>query len=106
MPPAHVYIERARRQGPCLFCAQPGASARHRLWDAVDFTLRLDGMSPAEVAKDRSMDVGEVRWVAEAFARARKAHRPLPGRDVFTAQEWRELVDAAEIHGAHGMEKP
>ncbi len=80
------YLERARRQGPCLICGAPGVLARHRLWDAVDASLRLDGMSPEEIAKDRHLDVGEVRWVLEQYAKARREHRTLPGRAVFAAK--------------------
>lgn len=76
------YLEKARRQGPCLIC-EPGSSARHRLWDAVDCGLRIDGMTPEQAARNWALDVGEVRWIRDAYASARKAHRPLPGRRVF-----------------------
>lgn len=76
-------MDKARRQGPCGFCGDPRASARHRLWDAVDVAFRIDRWSAKVIAEDRHLDVDEVRWVRMAFAAARDAHRPLPGRRVF-----------------------
>ena len=63
-------------RGECGICGGP--DARHRLWDAVDTSGRMDGVKRA--ASDYGMSVADVRLVMDEFAEARRQHRPLPGR--------------------------
>ena len=80
MADAHSRLmAKAEKQGPCFLCG-PRNFARHRLWDAIDSAIRLDGWSDLKIARNWSVTVQEVRDVREAFAAARKAHRALPGR--------------------------
>lgn len=69
----------AKPQGRCMF-HPTHAHARHRLWDAIDCSLRMDGWSAQKVADNYGVTVQEVLDVREAYARARRLHRPLPGR--------------------------
>lgn len=73
-------VAKAVEQGPCLICCQPGAFARHRTWDAIDTSIRVDGWTDLKIAREYSVKVQEVRDVREAFAEARKRKRLLPGR--------------------------
>jgi hypothetical protein len=68
--------ERWPPSGPCAICGGP--DKRHRLWDAVDMSGRLDGVRFA--AKDYSMSGGDVRLVMRAYEMARREHRRLPGQ--------------------------
>lgn len=63
--------------GPCGICGGP--DSRHRLWDALDARGRsVDG--PEGTAADYGIPASDVRLVMEAYADARRRHRPLPGR--------------------------
>lgn len=80
MSAAARLMAKAVKQGPCLICGRPGHLARHRLWDALDTAIRVDGWTDKKIADNWQVDVQEVRDVREAFAEARKRKRPLPGR--------------------------
>ena len=72
-------LAKARKQGPCLICGQPGTLARHRIWDAIDADLR-NGEGEVAIGHDYNEDVQEVRHVREAYAEARRKCQALPGR--------------------------
>lgn len=79
MTARELLLRIGRKQGPCLICGRSGHLARHRLWDALDSTLRA-GESESAVGRWYAVPVAEVRCVREAYAEARRAHRVLPGR--------------------------
>jgi len=73
---------KAQEQGPCFLCG-PRNLARHRLWDSIDCSIRVDGLDGwdvLQIAKRYGVSEQEVRDVREAFREARRLHKPLPGR--------------------------
>lgn len=72
-------LDKARPQGPCFLCG-PRNLARHRLWDAIDVSLRVDRLTPLETAEEYGISREEVVDVRVAFREARRKHRALPGR--------------------------
>lgn len=62
--------------GPCLICG--GTDKRHRLWDAIECSVRMDGLAFA--MKDYDVSKREALALADAFAHARRRHVLLPGR--------------------------
>lgn len=61
--------------GPCAFCGGP--DKRHRLWDAIESSARVDGLEWA--MRDYRASRGEVLRLVDAYARARRGHRIRPG---------------------------
>jgi len=65
------------RRGPCGICGGP--DARHRLWDAIETSIRVDGIAnvrqnwPGTSGRDATL-------LRSAYAEARRLHVPLPGR--------------------------
>lgn len=69
----HIFPPR----GPCGICGGP--DARHRLWDVAEGQARTsDG--PEGAARWLWLPEMDVRALVDAFAHARRLHRPLPGR--------------------------
>lgn len=62
--------------GPCAMCGGP--DKRHRLWDAIETSGRLDGVAFA--ARDYDVSRADVRLLMRAFSLARYRHARLPGR--------------------------
>jgi hypothetical protein len=63
--------------GPCGICGGP--DARHRLWDAIEGTVRLGGIRSARQYWPDIPAKG-MRLICAAFDEARRRHAPLPGR--------------------------
>jgi hypothetical protein len=72
-------LAKAQPQGPCFLCG-PRNHARHRLWDAIDCSLRVDRLSAGQAAEEYGVTVREVEDVRLAFSYARRRKRSLPGR--------------------------
>ncbi len=70
------------KRGPCGICGGP--DARHRLWDSIETTARLEGIQVALAEYDLSWLRPRARALAvqlllDAYREARRTHRPLPG---------------------------
>jgi len=64
-------------RGPCGICGGP--DARHRLWDAIETSIRVDGL--AYVQRDwPGTTAADARLLRAAYDEARRRHVALPGR--------------------------